>query len=130
MPRRRLRTPEERLENQGAALAAKIGTLRGAWPPSVAPTFACQSRLRARTENNCVARDIVRVGDLLVFGCNVFMGLRKDIHAADVFSLYRLNDAPGKGELEPVPLERQLSRRFPLRARFSRAVHLLQAGQA
>lgn len=97
---------KKRLENQGAALAAKIGTLNEARLAAFGRTdLRLQSRLRARTENNCVARDIVRVGDLLVFGYNVFMGLRKDIHAADVFSLYRLNDAPGSEELEPVPLE-------------------------
>src|SRR4051812_30771899 len=35
-------------------------------------------RTRARTENNAVARDIVRIGDLLLFGYKVFIGLRKE----------------------------------------------------
>lgn len=60
-------------------------------------------RTRARTENNCVARDIVRIGDLLVFGYNVFIGLRKETSVGDVFALYRL-PAAGTDELEPVPL--------------------------
>lgn len=34
-------------------------------------------RIRVRTENNCQARDIVRVGDWLLFGYNVFLGLKK-----------------------------------------------------
>ncbi len=34
-------------------------------------------RVRIRTENNCIARDIVQVGDCLLFGYNVFIGLRK-----------------------------------------------------
>src|SRR5690554_7129309 len=30
-------------------------------------------RVRIRTENNCLARDIVQVGDALLFGYNVFL---------------------------------------------------------
>lgn len=64
-------------------------------------------RTRARTENNCVARDIVRIGDLLLFGYNVFIGLRKETAVGDVFALYRLTEAAEGGssdELTPVPL--------------------------
>jgi ATPase involved in DNA repair/ATPase family associated with various cellular activities (AAA) len=65
-------------------------------------------RTRARTENNAVARDIVRIGDLLLFGYNVFIGLRKETAVGDVFGLYRLA-SPGEAatendELQPVPL--------------------------
>ena len=34
-------------------------------------------RLRIQTENNCIGRDIVRIGGLLLFGYNVFIGLKK-----------------------------------------------------
>jgi hypothetical protein len=44
---------------------------------------------RIRTDNNCVPRDIVGVGDLLLFGYNVFIGLRKEISVSDTFSLHR-----------------------------------------
>lgn len=60
-------------------------------------------RTRARTDNNCVARDIVRIGDVLMFGYNVFIGLRKETAVSDVFALYRL-PAEGSDELGPVPL--------------------------
>ncbi|MFM9925083.1 DNA repair ATPase [Variovorax sp. H27-G14] len=65
-------------------------------------------RTRARTENNAVARDLVRIGDLLLFGYNVFIGLRKETAVGDVFGLYRLA-TPGEAatendELQPVPL--------------------------
>ncbi|MBI1889725.1 MAG: DNA repair ATPase [Burkholderiales bacterium] len=60
------------------------------------------ARTRARTENNCVARDIVMVGDLLLFGYNVFIGLRQETRVADVFSLYRLKQDGENVELEPV----------------------------
>ncbi|MCO4771924.1 MAG: DNA repair ATPase [Deltaproteobacteria bacterium] len=42
---------------------------------------------RVRTENNCVPVDIVQVGGLLLFGYNVFVGLRKTTTIDDVFSV-------------------------------------------
>ena len=41
-------------------------------------------RLRVRTEHNAVARDIVRVGEHLLFGYNVFLGLKRDTQIGDV----------------------------------------------
>ena len=61
-------------------------------------------RTRARTENNCVARDIVRIGDQLLFGYNVFIGLRKETSVSDVFGLYRLSAHAGEPELEALPI--------------------------
>lgn len=50
---------------------------------------------RIRTENNCVPVDIVAVGGLLLFGYNVFIGLKSETQVADVFSLHRLHDRDG-----------------------------------
>jgi len=61
-------------------------------------------RTRARTENNCVARDIVRIGDVLLFGYNVFIGLRKETAVSDVFALYRLGSEGSADELQALPL--------------------------
>ena len=61
-------------------------------------------RTRARTQNNCVARDIVRIGDQLLFGYNVFIGLRKETHVSDVFGLYRLAPNGTDSELDQLPL--------------------------
>ncbi|QAU32717.1 DNA repair ATPase [Janthinobacterium sp. 17J80-10] len=63
------------------------------------------ARTRARTENNCVARDLVPVGDVLVFGYNVFIGLRQETRVADVFALYRLRADGDQYELDAVALE-------------------------
>ncbi len=82
-------------------------------------------RVRIRTENNCIARDIVQVGDCLLFGYNVFIGLRKETGVADVFSLYRLVEGSEGYEAEPVPLGTAF-RRAGLRQRLQRALHLLQ----
>ncbi len=65
------------------------------------------SRINIRTENNCVARDIVQVGSYLLFGYNVFIGLKKETKVDDVFSLFSLvekNKDSGQldYELEPV----------------------------
>ncbi|UZO81239.1 DNA repair ATPase [Aquimarina sp. ERC-38] len=47
---------------------------------------------RINTENNCIARDIVTIGDYCLFGYNVHFGLRTDIQLEDVFSIYRYED--------------------------------------
>lgn len=62
-------------------------------------------RIRIRTENNCIARDIVRFGDWLLFGYNVFLGLKKETHVEDVFSLYKLVEHDGNYDVESVSLE-------------------------
>lgn len=61
-------------------------------------------RVRIRTENNCTARDIVQVGDCLLFGYNVFLGLKKETRVEDVFSLYRLSAQDEGYEAEQVAL--------------------------
>jgi len=43
---------------------------------------------RINTENTCIARDIVALGNNCLFGYNVHFGLRTDIKLTDVFSLY------------------------------------------
>ncbi|WP_133499369.1 DNA repair ATPase [Cognatilysobacter terrigena] len=59
-------------------------------------------RLRVRTEHNCVGRDIVPVGGLLLFGYNVFMGLKTTTGIADVFALYRLVETADGFDVETV----------------------------
>jgi len=61
-------------------------------------------RVRIRTENNCTARDIVQVGECLLFGYNVFLGLKKETRVEDVFSLYRLSEQDEGYEAESVAL--------------------------
>ncbi|MDW5288016.1 DNA repair ATPase [Formosa sp. PL04] len=47
---------------------------------------------RINTENNCIARDIVSLGDTCLFGYNVHFGLRTEIALNDVMSLYRFKN--------------------------------------
>ncbi|MBH9576952.1 DNA repair ATPase [Inhella proteolytica] len=93
---------KKRLATQGEALAAQTCALNDARLQAFGRSeLALLLRTRARTENNCHARDLVRIGEQLLFGFNVFIGLRKETSVADVFALYRL----GAGdELEALPL--------------------------
>ena len=96
---------KKRLATQGETLLRKAQALNEARLAEFGRSDqALILRTRARTENNCVARDIVRIGDLLLFGYNVFIGLRKETAVGDVFALYRLATHDGADELEAVPL--------------------------
>lgn len=96
---------KKRLQTQGEQLLGQTQALNQA---RVGEFGKAEQRLllrtRARTENNCVARDLVRIGDVLLFGYNVFIGLRKETAVGDVFALYRLAEHDGADELESVPL--------------------------
>ncbi len=57
---------------------------------------------RIRTDNNSVPRDIIEVGELLLFGYNVFIGLKRDTRIDDVFSLYRFAATEDGFAFQPV----------------------------
>jgi len=83
----------DRLTASGKALGAKAGALNkrrldvfGGFE------MALLGSDRIRTENNCVPRDIVEAGGLLLFGYNVFIGLKTETLVEDVFSVHRLED--------------------------------------
>ncbi len=95
----------KRLGEHGKSLLDKAAALNEARLAEFGrEEMALKARVRARTENNCRARDLVLVGDVLLFGYNVFIGLRKETQVADVFALYRLRQAGEEAELDPVPL--------------------------
>ncbi|MFC6578904.1 DNA repair ATPase [Planomonospora parontospora] len=87
---------------------------------------------RIRTENNCVPRDIVSIGDLMLFGYNVFIGLRPETTVADVFSLHRFSrdgDAVGFGtdaDAERLFRHPQFERDFAELYRYYRETRLVQ----
>ena len=47
---------------------------------------------RIMTANNCMPRDMVSVGEFLIFGYNVFIGLKKETQISDVFSVYEMKE--------------------------------------
>ncbi|MEV0630751.1 DNA repair ATPase [Nonomuraea wenchangensis] len=79
-----------RLQAQAKALAAAAGALNG---ERLKVFGGAELRLlgneRIRTENNCVPRDIVSVGGVMLFGYNVFIGLKPETSVADVFAVHR-----------------------------------------
>ena len=96
--RRRLIDQAETLHSRTAALNTARASEFGSTEMSVV------ARTRVRTENNCRGRDIVQVGDLLVFGYTVFIGLKKSTRVEDVFALYRLAVSGDTWSMEPVPV--------------------------
>ncbi len=58
---------------------------------------------RVRTENNCVPRDMVSLGKALLFGYNVFIGLKSETHVSDVLSLHRFEKTADGFDLSTVP---------------------------
>ncbi|KAF0813877.1 hypothetical protein IGB42_01556 [Andreprevotia sp. IGB-42] len=93
----------QRLATQGEALSGKTAALNDARLAAFGRAeLRLLGRTRARTENSCQARDLVRVGDLLLFGYNVYIGLRKETRIDDVFSLYRLTGEGEQIELQSV----------------------------
>ncbi|MEH6824252.1 MAG: DNA repair ATPase [Motiliproteus sp.] len=96
----------KRLVDQGRQLDAKTGQLNEARLEEFGSSaMSVSARIRVRTENNCIARDIVQVGDQLLFGYNVFLGLKKETKIADVFSLFRLNQQGEDYSMEALPFE-------------------------
>jgi len=97
----------KRLLEQGKKLKQQTQSLNEARLTEFGSSeMAVAARVRVRTENNCIARDIVQVGDLLLFGYNVFIGLKKETRIEDVFSLFRLKkNNETDYEMEQQPLD-------------------------
>lgn len=81
--RRRLIAQGEELKTRAEALNGRRQEFFG----STAMSVVGQDRIR--TENNCIPVDIISVGGKLLFGYNVYIGLRKAIKVDDVFSLHK-----------------------------------------
>ncbi|MGP5407914.1 DNA repair ATPase [Psychrobacter celer] len=95
---------KKRLTEQGSRLEQQTATLNNARLQEFGSTqMQVVARTRIRTEHNCVAQDMVQVGDYLLFGYNVFMGLKRASNVKDVLSLYRLVDPADKGDSDESP---------------------------
>ncbi|SFL87711.1 DNA repair ATPase [Marinobacter zhejiangensis] len=87
-------TIQRRLKDQGQQLRADVDTLNSARSEVFGGAgMGVLGRGRVRTENNAIARDVVRIGNQLLFGFNLQLGLRKALAIEDVFSLYHLKDS-------------------------------------
>ena len=91
----------KRLLDQGQTLNAKVRELNEARLAEFGSSaMNVIARVRVRTENNCIPRDIVQVGDHLLFGYNVFIGLKKETKVEDVFALFTKKTTESGIELE------------------------------
>ena len=95
-----------RLLTQGTQLKAEVERLNQARLSEFGKTdLSVIHRFRVRTENNCVARDIVQVGDYLLFGYNVFIGLKNTTSVSDVFAVYKHCSTAETFEMNEVALD-------------------------
>ncbi|MEM8931802.1 MAG: DNA repair ATPase, partial [Acidobacteriota bacterium] len=97
-----------RLEGHAATLRERAESLNAERLEQFGGTeMAVVGNERIRTENNCVPRDIRPVGELLLFGYNVFLGLRTETKVADVLSLHTFDaddaNQDGRFEFDPLP---------------------------
>ena len=96
---------QRRLSALGSDLSTQIKQLNDERIATFGSTeMKVDARVRVRTEHNCVARDIAAIGDTLLFGYNVFLGLKRNITVADVFSLHQLKGNNGEVEIVDVPI--------------------------
>lgn len=96
----------KRLDAQGQALEALVRQLNEERLEEFGRSqMEVVGRMRVRTENNCLGRDIAQVGGYLLFGYNVFMGLKRETRVEDVFALYRLHEGEQGYEVTPVDLK-------------------------
>ncbi|WP_215448005.1 DNA repair ATPase [Streptomyces sp. ATCC 21386] len=118
----------DRLAAQAAELARRAEALNVRRTEEFGSTrLELSSTERLRTEHNCVPRDIVSVGDVMLFGHNVFLGLKPQTTVGDVFALYdrdlnRLTDDAVPGLLDDPAFVRE----FAALHRYYRQAHLLQ----
>jgi MoxR-like ATPase len=95
-----------RLDNQGKELEQATSALNQARLAEFkSMDLEVIGRMRVRTENNCIARDIVQIGDLYLFGYNVYIGLKKETKIEDVFMLYELQQHDDQYDLQPASLD-------------------------
>lgn len=95
-----------RLDNLANELNDSVSSLNSQREEEFGKTILeLKGRSRIRTENNCIPRDIVRVGDHLLFAYNVFIGLKSEVTVKDVLTLCKLNVNDGEYEVKEVPLD-------------------------
>lgn len=96
----------QRLSEQGRNLDGLITEINQARQQEFGTTdMKVLGRMRLRTEHNCQAKDLVIVNDKVLFGYNVFIGLKRETKVEDVLSLYQLTENEGQYDLKRVPLD-------------------------
>ncbi len=102
---------KQRLDTQAQDLRSRMDQLNaarkeifGAREPKLAATN------HVTTDNNCLPRDMAAIGDTLLFGYNVHIGLRTEVKLADVFSVFQFETSDFS--FKPLSLEMIEDARF------------------
>ncbi len=98
----------KRLLEQAAELAAKAESLNEKRKNVFGGAeLALIANERVRTEHNCIARDVISVAGHLLFGFQVFLGLKTETGVPDVFAFYKFERKEGSEEwdLGQLPFE-------------------------
>ena len=95
----------DRLLEQSAELARRANTLNAQRLELFGGTeMALAGNERIRTENNCIPCDIRPVGKHLLFGYNVFLGLKTETRVEDVLAVHRFEATADGFDLGTVPI--------------------------
>jgi hypothetical protein len=95
----------KRLTDHADILAAQASSLNESRLAEFGETsLELIGRVRVHTDNNCIARDISLLDEQLLFGYNVFIGLKKETQVSDVFGLYQLIETENGFAIEAKPL--------------------------
>jgi Tfp pilus assembly protein PilZ len=97
--RRRLLERATELANKAEQLNQKRKALFGGGELTLVATE------RLRTENNCTPRDVVSVDGQLLFGFQVFIGLKTETRVQDVVSLFKFQKTGDTYDLSQQPFE-------------------------
>src|SRR6478609_11596884 len=82
----------KRLDEQRLNLVERLAKLNSARKEIFNSTgFQLAGNQRITTVNSGVARGILALNDLTIFGYNVHFGLRENIKLSDVFSIYKFS---------------------------------------
>ena len=57
-------------------------------------------KVNVRTDNNCIPIDMASLGEYVIFGYDVFIGMKTEVKVEDVLSLYKLHDKEGNFSVE------------------------------
>lgn len=83
----------KRLQAQKEELVSRLSSLNEARKSVfTSADLSLVANQRITTENNCVPRGIIALGNQCIFGYNVHFGLRTDIKLSDVFSIYQFEN--------------------------------------
>ena len=124
--RARLGTAGGELAKRADGLNLRRKALFGSTEPQLLATE------RVRTEHNCVPVDLVSIGDDILLGFNVFLGMKAETKLSDVLALHRFQpQADGSFDTAPLPLPAwlqgpDLERDFANLYRYYREAQLIQ----